>query len=559
MNNGIFGIDLGTTYSCIAYVDEFGKAVTIRNADGEMTTPSVVYFEDTEKQIVGTEAKTSMVMEPENTVAFIKREMGTDFRREIHGVSYSSQEISSKILKKVVGDANAALREQGILKQDEEIKKAVITCPAYFGMAEKDATKNAGIIAGLDVLDIINEPTAAAINYGVINADQKKNVLVYDLGGGTFDVTIISIGGNSINVVCTGGDPKLGGKDWDNQLKDYLVDRWKKEMDTDEDISEDLETLSALMESAEKAKKTLSTKDTAKIIVNHEGERMKVEITREMYDNMTGRLLERTIELTNSCLTEAEKKGISLAQIDEILLVGGSSRMPQVKAMVEKTYGKPTNLFDPDEAVAKGAALYAQDINQYQIIIEALAEKTGKSTEQVEKEAKEGMDLHLAAKRAGVSLGCIPTGGKLDIKNVSSRTYGIVTIIDERTNQEAVSNFIFQNDTLPCTEVKVFDTIADGTGVQFPLYESLSDQKLLENYKDLATEMTVFQMEFDKVLPKGTEIEVKMTLNNSGLITIEAEELTNHKKANFTFQIKNSLDENEMKNAMLRSSASKVE
>ncbi|WP_455148228.1 Hsp70 family protein [Clostridium sp.] len=557
MNNGIFGIDLGTTYSCIAYVDEFGKAVTIRNADGEMTTPSVVYFEDTEKQIVGTEAKTSMVMEPENTVAFIKREMGTDFRREIHGVSYSPQEISSKILKKVVGDANAALREQGILKQDEEIKKAVITCPAYFGMAEKDATKNAGIIAGLDVLDIINEPTAAAINYGVINADQKKNVLVYDLGGGTFDVTIISIGGNSINVVCTGGDPKLGGKDWDNQLKDYLVERWKKEMDTDEDISEDLETLSALMESAEKAKKTLSTKDTAKIIVNHEGERMKVEITREMYDNMTGRLLERTIELTNSCLTEAEKKGISLAQIDEILLVGGSSRMPQVKAMVEKTYGKPTNLFDPDEAVAKGAALYAQDINQYQIIIEALAEKTGKSTEQVEKEAKEGMDLHLAAKRAGVSLGCIPTGGKLDIKNVSSRTYGLVVLNEE--NQPVVANFVFQNDTLPNTVVKRFPMHGDSWGVSLELYESLSDQEILENYKELATEMTVFHMEFDNLVKKGTPIEIQMTLNNSGLITIDAEETKSHKKARFTFQIKNSLDENEMKSAMLRSSASKVE
>lgn len=557
MNNGIFGIDLGTTYSCIAYVDEFGKAVTIRNADGEMTTPSVVYFEDTEKQIVGTEAKTSMVMEPENTVAFIKREMGTDFRREIHGVSYSPQEISSKILKKVVGDANAALREQGILKQDEEIKKAVITCPAYFGMAEKDATKNAGIIAGLDVLDIINEPTAAAINYGVINADQKKNVLVYDLGGGTFDVTIISIGGNSINVVCTGGDPKLGGKDWDNQLKDYLVERWKKEMDTDEDISEDLETLSALMESAEKAKKTLSTKDTAKIIVNHEGERMKVEITREMYDNMTGRLLERTIELTNSCLKEAEKKGISLAQIDEILLVGGSSRMPQVKAMVEKTYGKPTNLFDPDEAVAKGAALYAQDINQYQIIIEALAEKTGKSTEQVEKEAKEGMDLHLAAKRAGVSLGCIPTGGKLDIKNVSSRTYGLVVLNEE--NQPVVANFVFQNDTLPNTVVKRFPMHGDSWGVSLELYESLSDQEILENYEELATEMTVFHMEFDNLVKKGTPIEIQMTLNNSGLITIDAEETKSHKKARFTFQIKNSLDENEMKNAMLRSSASKVE
>lgn len=558
MKNGIFGIDLGTTYSCIAYVDEFGKAVTIRNADGEMTTPSVVYFESTEKQIVGTEAKTSMVMEPENTVAFIKREMGSDFRREIHGVSYSPQEISAKILKKVVGDANAALREQGILKQDEEIKKAVITCPAYFGMAEKDATKNAGIIAGLDVLDIINEPTAAAINYGVINADQKKNVLVYDLGGGTFDVTIISIGGNSINVVCTGGDPKLGGKDWDNQLKDYLVERWKKEMDTDEDISEDLETLSALMESAEKAKKTLSTKDTAKIIVNHEGERMKVEITREMYDNMTGRLLERTIELTNSCLKEAEKKGISLAQIDEILLVGGSSRMPQVKAMVEKTYGKPTNLFDPDEAVAKGAALYAQDINQYQIIIEALAEKTGKSTEQVEKEAKEGMDLHLAAKQAGLSLDCIQASGKLDIKNVSSRTYGLV-VLNRKKNQDEVANFIFQNDTLPNTVVKRFPMSGDSWGVSLELYESLSDQEILENYEELATEMTVFHMEFDNLVKEGTPIEIQMTLNNSGLITIEAEETKSHKKASFTFQIKNSLDENEMKNAMLRSSASKVE
>ena len=232
MTNKIFGIDLGTTYSCIAYVDEFGKAVTIRNADGDMTTPSVVYFEDNEKQIVGVEAKTSMIIEPLNTVAFIKREMGTDYRREIHGVQYSPQEISSKILKKVVGDANAALREQGVLGQDESITKVVITCPAYFGMAEKEATKSAGVIAGLEVLDIINEPTAAAINYGVINAGQNKTVMVYDLGGGTFDVTVMTIAGNAINVVCTGGDPQLGGKDWDNTLKDWLVEKWKEENST---------------------------------------------------------------------------------------------------------------------------------------------------------------------------------------------------------------------------------------------------------------------------------------------------------------------------------------
>lgn len=334
MTNKIFGIDLGTTYSCIAYVDEFGKAVTIRNADGDMTTPSVVYFEDNEKQIVGVEAKTSMIIEPLNTVAFIKREMGTDYRREIHGVQYSPQEISSKILKKVVGDANAALREQGVLGQDESITKVVITCPAYFGMAEKEATKSAGVIAGLEVLDIINEPTAAAINYGVINAGQNKTVMVYDLGGGTFDVTVMTIAGNAINVVCTGGDPQLGGKDWDNTLKDWLVEKWKEENDTDEDISEDLETLSSLMESAEKAKKTLTSKESAKIIVNHEGERMKIEISRDEYDALTKRLLDRTIELTDSCIKDAEKKGISLADIDEILLVGGSSRMPQVMKKV---------------------------------------------------------------------------------------------------------------------------------------------------------------------------------------------------------------------------------
>ena len=559
MMNKIFGIDLGTTYSCIAYVDEFGKAVTIRNADGDMTTPSVVYFEDNEKQIVGTEAKTSMIMEPLNTVAFIKREMGTDFRREIHGVQYSPQEISSKIRKKVVGDANAALREQGVLGQDESITKAVITCPAYFGMAEKEATRNAGVIAGLDVLDIINEPTAAAINYGVINAGQNKTVMVYDLGGGTFDVTVMTIAGNAINVVCTGGDPQLGGKDWDNALKDWLVEKWKEENNTDEDISEDLETLSSLMENAEKAKKTLTSKDRAKIIVNHEGERMKLEISRDEYDSLTKRLLDRTIELTDSCVKDAEKKGIHLSDIDEILLVGGSSRMPQVMKKVEEVYGKPTHLFDPDEAVAKGAALYAQNLNGYQIMIDAIARKTGKSEEQIKKETDNGTDLQALARKAGLSLEAVNhlSVGKLEISNVSSRTYGIRML--DRDKKQVISNFIMQNDDLPRTVTQTAYPHEDNSdAISLAVYESISDKELLYDL-ELATEITSFELKTDKPMSRNTRIVINMTFDNTGLLTIDAEEMDHNTKLHATFQVKNSLNAGEMRMALERSERSKVE
>ncbi len=559
MTNKIFGIDLGTTYSCIAYVDEFGKAVTIRNADGDMTTPSVVYFEDNEKQVVGTEAKASMVMEPQNTVAFIKREMGTDYRRDLHGVSYSPQEISAKILMKVVNDANAALKEQGVLAQDENINKAVITCPAYFGMAEKEATKSAGVIAGLDVLDIINEPTAAAINYGSINAGDNKTVMVYDLGGGTFDVTIMTINGNDINVICTGGDPQLGGKDWDNTLKDWLVEKWKEEQGTDEDISEDLETLSSLMEQAEKAKKTLTAKETAKIGITYEGERMKLEISRDEYDALTKRLLDRTIELTDSCLKEAEKKGVTLDKLDEILLVGGSSRMPQVKKRVEEVYHKPTSLHDPDEAVAKGAALYAQNLNGYKIVIDEIAKKTGKSEEQIKQEVDNGGDLQSIAKKAGLSVATVSelNVGQLRISNVSSRTYGIRMI--DAQERHYIHNMIMQNDNLP-NSVTLHDVHPHrgGSGVVFAVYESLSDQQELYD-ESLATEITSFELNTDVPMTTNTELVVSMTFDNAGLLTVDAEEMDHHTKLHASFNVKNSLNDKELRIAMARSKNSTVE
>lgn len=197
--NKVFGIDLGTTYSCISYVDEFGKSVVLKNSEGENTTPSVVYYESLDNIIVGNEAKNMLTAEPESTIAFVKRSIGTDeengnpVRFNFHGKEVSPEEISSKILKKLVNDANDDLRNDGVLKEDEEIKDVVITCPAYFGMREKAATKLAGELAGLNVLDIINEPTAAAINYGILKKGNNKNVMVYDLGGGTFDVTVIGI------------------------------------------------------------------------------------------------------------------------------------------------------------------------------------------------------------------------------------------------------------------------------------------------------------------------------------------------------------------------------
>lgn len=559
MTNKIFGIDLGTTYSCIAYVDEFGKAATIRNANGDMTTPSVVYFEDNENQVVGAEAKATLVMEPENTVAFIKREMGSDYRRDIHGVSYSPQEISAKILMKVINDANAALKEQGVLAQDEDINKVVITCPAYFGMAEKEATKSAGVIAGLEVLDIINEPTAAAINYGAINAGDNKTVMVYDLGGGTFDVTIMTIAGNDINVVCTGGDPQLGGKDWDNTLKDWLVEKWKEEQDTDEDISENLETLSFIMEQAEKAKKTLTAKETAKIIIVHEGERMKLEISRDEYDALTRRLLDRTIELADSCLKEAEKKGIGLDKIDEILLVGGSSRMPQVKKKVEEVYHKPTSLHDPDEAVAKGAALYAQNLNGYKIVIDEIARKTGKSEEQIKQEVDNGGNLQSLAKKAGLSAATVSelNVGKLRISNVSSRTYGIGMIDDN--DRDYIRNMIMQNDNLPKTvTLEEVHPHRDGGGVLFPVFESISDQTKLYD-ESLATEITRFELNTNVPMTTRTDITVSMTFDNAGLLTVDAEEMDHHTKLHATFNVKNSLNDNELRLAMSRSKNSTVE
>lgn len=287
-------------------------------------------------------------------------------------IDMKPEEISSYILKKVVKDAEDTLRMEGKLGDDEQIHDVVITCPAYFGVTERDATKAAGVIAGLNVLAIINEPTAAAITYGVTDDSQNKTVLVYDLGGGTFDITMINIKPGEIRVICTGGDHNLGGKDWDDRVLMYLAEQYQSETGTPDNILEDAETLQELSLAAERAKKLLSAKEKAPVAVNYMGERVRVELTREKFDELTEDLLTRTIDLTREMFKEAEKKGFTQSDVSEILLVGGSSKMPQVMSRVKSEFGIETKMFDPDESVAKGAAIYANKMSEFNIVLVGL-------------------------------------------------------------------------------------------------------------------------------------------------------------------------------------------
>src|SRR5437588_6510685 len=313
----IFGIDLGTTYSCIAYVDEYGKAVVIPNSEGDRTTPSVVQFEG-DNRVVGKEAKNSAVLNPLQVVEMVKRHMGeADWRFEYNGTEYTAAEISSYILRKLADDAEQYL--------GHPVKEVVITCPAYFGIAQRDATAHAGVIAGFDVKEVINEPTAAAIMYGLQN-EQDQVVLVYDLGGGTFDITVIEIKGGAITVVATGGDHHLGGRNWDEAVVMYLAEQWKAETGSNDDPTDSEESLQDLWGKAEQAKWALTARQETKVVVTHAGQRAGVTLHRDKFNELTANLLERTIDFTRSTMEAAKARNYT--HFDQILLVGGSTKMP---------------------------------------------------------------------------------------------------------------------------------------------------------------------------------------------------------------------------------------
>ena len=345
----IIGIDLGTTNSCVA-VMEGGQPTVIANTEGARTTPSVVAFTKTGERLVGEPAKRQAVTNADRTISSIKREMGTDYRVTIDDKKYSPQEISAMILQKLKKDAEAYL--------GEKVTEAVITVPAYFNDAQRQATKDAGKIAGLDVKRIINEPTAAALSYGLDN-EQEQRIMVYDLGGGTFDVSIIEIGEGVIEVLATAGDNKLGGDDFDNAITQYMLDEFKKTEGID--LSGDKMAMQRLKEAAEKAKKELSSATTTNInlpfiTANQDGPKhFDMNLTRAKFDELTADLVDRTKGPVNTALADA---GLTAADLDKVLLVGGSTRIIAVQEEVKRLTGKePFKGINPDECVAIGACI----------------------------------------------------------------------------------------------------------------------------------------------------------------------------------------------------------
>ncbi|MDA3898230.1 MAG: Hsp70 family protein [Desulfobacteraceae bacterium] len=517
----IFGIDLGTTYSSIAYVDEYGKAVIIPNAENERVTPSVVFFDD-DSIVIGDVAKESSKLYPNEVVSFVKRSMGEPNFIFLHNSEeYRAEEISAYVLKKLAQDAEQYL--------GEAVTEVVITCPAYFGINEREATRKAGEIAGFNVRHIINEPTAAAIAYGSLDSSEDRVVLVYDLGGGTFDVTMIDIRKDSVEVICTGGDHNLGGKDWDDRMVAHMVELFQNETGTDEDILDDPDTWQDLQLSAEKAKKILSQRPKTPISVTHGGERVKMVIGREKFEEITEDLLERTIEFTKEMLEEAKNKGYK--SFDEIILVGGATRMPQIKTRIEENFSVTPKVFDPDESVAKGAAIYGWKLGLNDGLIERVSQKTNKPIERIddisvliESNELSAQDFKAAAQEVADQTGyTLPSieRSMLTVKNVTSKSFGIVAHTPD--NDEIVFNIVLRNTTVPITLQKNFYTaVMDQKTVLIRIMESETSR--VEIPLDHAVEIKTAVLNLQPNLPADLPIEITFTLNEEGQLHITAME-----------------------------------
>ena len=562
--NKVLGIDLGTTYSCVAYIDASGKPVVQKNSEGELTTPSVVFFESPTNIVVGTSAKESSKLYPEDVVSFAKRSIGRPGAVwYIQGADRSPEEISSYILKKIVGDANTALQGEGKLNAGETITDVVITCPAYFGIAEREATRKAGELAGLKVLNIINEPTAAAITYGVSDLSENKVVLVYDLGGGTFDVTMIDISSDAVRVICTGGDHSLGGKLWDDRIIEYVAGEFARQTGSTVDILSDMETFQELSLSVERAKKMLSARDKAPIAVNFGGDRARVELTREKFDSLTKDLLERTILLTREMLEEAGKKGYKEDAFAEILMVGGSTRMPQVKARIQQEFAVPVKVFDPDESVAKGAAIFANREAFFSEVVEKTAKETGRSESALRKDIQTGKkDVKQLAEQLDMEMDDSGAAIDIDIVNVTSRSFGTIARksveeTGEEDNGDVLFNMILKNTELPATQIKQFFTVApDQREVTIRVLESLCADEIAQPGE--GTEIGEAILELPEGLPVGSPLEIEFTLGDSGLLELEAREMTGSRTVTARFETTDAISGSEYNMAKQRLEDSSV-
>lgn len=520
----VFGIDLGTTYSCISYVDESGRATVVNNSEGENTTPSVVNFASPNQVVVGQVAKENAVIDPQNTVSLVKTLMGkSDHAIDYNGESKSPEEVSAYILRKVTGDAAKQL--------DTEVKDVVITCPAYFGTPERIATKNAGRIAGLNVLEVISEPTAAALYYGCTKEQSEKTILVFDLGGGTFDVTIMNISSEKIEVVCSDGNHELGGKDWDEAIMRYLAEEFKSETGFDGDFDE--YALQDMRLKAERAKQQLSSREEVPVMLDAGGLRARISLSREKFDEITSALLGEAMEKTDAAIAVAKEKGFT---IDEILLVGGSTRMPQVtKALVEK-YGMEPKILEPDEAVAKGAAIHAVNVyvnNQKSLEPGDIGETTvnvGGTTKEIN---AEDYKEELAVQPEMMSIG----GKAKKVVVATTKSFAIKAI---HNGEPKCCNMIIKNQAMPDGAIsvsKIFGTEqANQDNCELVVYESDFMDEIYDIDQDFVLGTATLELSGD--LPEGAPIEITFTLNTEGILEVGAVDKTRNREVHATMKAK---------------------
>lgn len=512
-----FGIDLGTTYSVVAYVDDSGRPSIARNADGAETTASVVCFESDSNVIVGKTAKQSALIYPDKVVARIKREMGERRSYRFDDVDYTPESISALILRQVTQDAAAFTHR--------EVAQVVITVPAYFGMLERDATKKAGEIAGLTVTGIIPEPVAAALHYDVVTDAVGKTVLIYDLGGGTFDTTVIRIEPDDIRVLCTDGDQKLGGADWDDALVGYLLDEFLRETALEESLADDPTFRQDLVLKAEEAKIQLTQATSRPVTLHFGGAAARIEVSRDRFEDLTRDLLDRTINITSRTLgTLVERHGAT--SIDEVLLVGGSSKMPAVASRLRDEFGWEPRLHEPDLAVAKGAALYAVGRMVH-----------GWREEQEQQAGGAPVSLDTAVEeislRTGIDADRLSQIAAKKTHNVLPKSFGVKLVdasasgwTEDPERHAYIEHLVHANDVLP-TGPRPLSAATAHPGqqaVEVAIYEQAGARESPELDSNHPVNEGAKRITGIPPLPEGSPIDIEMSVDGEGLLSVTAVE-----------------------------------